>query len=138
MNLAQVLNLDLKAVPVVILSVEKSSYVDSDGQPYYECKLRDLVLVGCSMDPALDRFQTDVIYVRERDLNSEGWQLVEEGKPESGFTREGWVVDFSQGQAIPIFQAESIREWSKGERKNRKNARRDSLNQKIRGSLNKA
>jgi len=137
MNIAQMLKINLDVVPVIILSVEKSAHTDSDDQPYYAAKLKEPVLVMCSMDPELDTFNSDTVYVRERDLNSEGWKLVEEGKPESGFFREGWVVDFSQGQGIPIYQSETIKKWSKGQKSSRKDERRAKLNEKIRESFKK-
>jgi hypothetical protein len=135
MNIANILKLNVEETPVIIISVQKSGFVDSDEKPYYECKLKDKVLVTCSMDPKLDTFKTDTVYVRERDLNSEGWILVNAEKPEEGFYRKDWVVDFSQGQEIPIYQAESIRKWTKGQRSSRKDDRRDRLNQKIRESI---
>lgn len=105
--------------------------MDSDEKPYYLAKLKNPIRVGCSVDPNIERFETDEVYVREEAVNSEGWSFVTEGKPEDGFFREGWVVDFSKGQEIPIYQETTIKKWTKENRGTRGLERTTKINASI-------
>lgn len=93
-----------------------SGFVTSKGEPYYELTTKDAVMVRCSTHPALGTFETNKLFVRESDLNSDQWRYEDAKKPELGFWMENWVADFSVNQKIPLYQATSIRQYIKGER----------------------
>ena len=135
MNLAAVLKLDLTKQAILVGVPEKTVHMDREDKPYYKVQLVEPVVVGCSMDTALDTFETNVVYVRQDDLNSDGWTFVDENDHSKGFYRDGWLVDFSQGQALPLYQDMTIKAWSRGERTNRRTTRRDDLNKKIQSGL---
>lgn len=133
MSLAKLLNLNLGVKNVILVGVpEITNILDSDGKPYYAAKLKDAVIVRCSVDPEIVPFEAEEVYLREDALNLEGWKLIDPAKPEEGFFMEGWVVDFSKGQQIPLYQAESIRKWAKESRGDRRAQQRDEINNKIR------
>lgn len=135
MNLAAVLKLDLAKQAILVGVPEKTVHVDRDDKPYYKVQLVEPVLVGCSMDTGIDTFETKEVYVREADINSEGWVFVDEADHTKGFYRDGWVVDFSQGQALPLYQETTIKKWSKEQRGDRRTSRRDELNKKIQAGV---
>lgn len=136
MNLANLLKIELGQQEVILVGApEITQIMDSDEQPYYVAKLKVPVTVRCSTDPAIDSFEADEVYIRESDLKKEGWVALDEKKPEDGFHQPGWVVDFSKGQGIAIYQSESIRKWSKGNRNVRRDSQRTELNAKIKAMV---
>lgn len=128
MNLASILKLNLDERKVVIISVEETNIVDSDEQPYYLAKLKEPVKVFCSVEPDIEAVEHDEVYVRKAAILEEGWSFTDEKKPEEGFWREGWVVDFSVGQRIPIYQATTIKKWTKENRGVRRISRNTDIN----------
>jgi hypothetical protein len=124
MKLTQILGMDANDNRAILVGTPViTNFEDSEGKPYYEATLLKPIKVTCSTEPSLGSFETEVVYIREAALNEEGWKLVEEGKPEAGFYREGWVVDFSTGQELPLYQERTIKKWfrekSKGDRADR-------------------
>lgn len=128
MNLASILKLNLDERKVIIISAEETNIVDSDEQPYFLCKLKNPIKVFCSVEPDIEAFESDEVYVRKSAINSEGWSLVDEKKPEEGSYRDGWVVDFSVGQRIPIYQETTIKRWTKENRGVRRTTRNTNIN----------
>lgn len=103
--------------PIAILDFEETQIQDREGELYYSAKLKDPVTVRCSTDNTIPSFQTSEIFVRASALELDSWELVDSNDPKSGLHIKGWVVDFSKGQQIPIYQETTIRQWAKGERK---------------------
>jgi hypothetical protein len=108
-----------------------TNHMDSEDKPYYEATLKNPIKVTCSTEPSLGSFDAEVVYIREAALSEEGWKMVEEGKPEEGFYREGWVVDFSVGQELPIYQERTIKKWSREQYKTKKADRNSALAAKL-------
>jgi len=136
MNLAKVLGLNLEGVKIVLVGVpELTNLLDSDEQPYYAAQLKDPITVRCSVDPEILPYEASEVYVRKAALDAEGWELVDANKPEEGFFRPGWVVDFSKGQQIAIYQSESIKKWSRGNRGEQRIRNREVINSGIREKI---
>jgi len=133
MKLTEILKMDVNDNrPIIVGTPVITNFEDSDGKPYYEATLLKPIRVTCSTDPSLGSFSAEVVYIREAALSEDGWKLVEEGNPEAGFYREGWVVDFSTGQELPLYQAETIKKWSREKSKTNKTDRSSALAEKIR------
>lgn len=135
MNLAQLLKIDIANATTVILvgNPEVTTIMSSEkNEPYYLCKLLKPITVRCSSDNKIEPYETDEVYIRESDISKDGWKFVDETKPELGFFMPEWVADFSKSQQIPIYQSETIREWSKGSREQKQIERRNSINAFIR------
>lgn len=138
MNLAQMLGIDLTKIQVILIgSGELTNTMSATGEPYYLFKLKSPVMVGCSMDADIERFEADEVYLRQSALTDESLtiKLVTPDKPEDGFYFDKWVIDFSLGQRIPIYQETTIREWSKGNRGVRRVQRTIDANTSIRAKL---
>lgn len=121
MKMTEVLGIDIKEAVAAILVGKPvvSNTQTSEGEDYYLAKLKSPVIVHCSYDPAIEPFETDEVYVRASALAEEGWESTNPKKPQEGFWRKGWVVDFSKGQKIPIYQSETIKKWTRANRKQR-------------------
>lgn len=136
MKLADILGLDLGQTKAILTGKPEATNIEtSDGELYYIAKLKEPVTVRCSVDPNIDAFETDEVYIRESALTSEEWVAVDEKKPEDGFYMPNWVVDFSKGHEIPVYQAESIKKWARGQRDNNRDERRKSINDGIREKM---
>lgn len=132
------MNLNAGAPVVLVGDAIPSSYISAEkNEPYFAFKLKTPVLVRCSVNKDIEAFETDEVFVRESSINQDGWVMVDEKKPEEGFYRPDWVVDFSINQQIPIYQPETINNWRKGNRDERKRKNTDSANSKIREMLAK-
>lgn len=136
MNIATLLGLNTNETQVILIGVpEITNILDSDEQPYYAAKLKNPITVRCSVDPEIIPYETEEVYIRKAALDSEDWIMVNEKDPADGYYMKNWVVDFSKGQQIAIYQSESIKKWARGNREgNREITRRkinDALRQKI-------
>lgn len=137
MNLAQVLKIEIgSGAKVILVGIpEVTTTLDSNDKPYYVAKLATPIIVRCSMDPNILPFEADEIYVREEAINSDDWVFVDETKPELGFYKPNWIVDFSQSQEIPIYQSESIKKWASGNREARNLERKTNINAGIKARI---
>lgn len=133
MNLAKLLNINIVGADIILVGTpEITNFTDSDDKPYFLAKLLNPVTVRCSVDPLIEPFETDEVYVRQSDISAEGWELVDEKDPSKGFFRKGWVVDFSKGQKFAVYQSETIKKWARGNRGLRRDEERSALNETIR------
>jgi len=133
MNLAALLGLKIEAVKVILVGTpEVTNIVDSEDKPYYVAKLKSPIMVRCSTDPQIEAQEIDEIYLRESAITADGWTPIVEGKPEEGYTMPDWVADFSKGQGIAIYQATSIKTWTKTTRGDRRAEERNRINDSIR------
>jgi len=139
MKLTEILKMDVNDNrPIIVGTPVITNFEDSDGKPYYEATLKNPIKVTCSTEPSLGSFDTEVVYIREAALSEDGWKMVEEGNPEAGFYREGWVADFSVGQELVLYQESTIKKWSRDQFKTRKTDRNSKLAEKIRsGAIGK-
>ncbi len=132
MSLAKLLKMDIGTTKIILVGVpEVTPFLDSDEKPYYVAKLKDPVKVYCSVDNGVTPFEAEELYIREEAINADGWKLVNDQKPEEGFYMEGWVADFSKGQQLALYQAESIKKWAKATRGSRRDEQREVINSKI-------
>lgn len=138
MKLTEVLGLDLKTVKVVLIGIpEQTAHLDSDDQPYYKVGLKDPITVLCSMDPLIEPEIVDEVYIRKSALDLEGWEFVNGKDATEGYTMPKWIVDFSKGQQIPIYQETTIKNWTKANRTVRNDAKRDNINSGIKERMAK-
>lgn len=136
MNLAKILNLNVEETVIVLVGTpEVTNLVTSDDEPYYAIKLKTPLTVRCSIDPDVLPFEADEVYVRKSAITSDGWKFIDEKKPEEGFYMPNWVVDFSKGQQIPVYQETSIKKWSKNNRGDRRERNREEINARIREKI---
>jgi len=139
-TLAELLGLDIaKVLAILVGAGEPTNFTSSTGEPYFLFKLKSPIMVGCSMDPEIQRFETDEVYVRQGALTDPElvkiMKVAVEGKPLEGFWFDKWVVDFSLGQKIPIYQETTIRQWTKDNRSVRKVQRTTDVNAGIRAKI---
>jgi hypothetical protein len=138
MILTKMLGLDLKEVKVVLMGIpEETAHLDSDDQPYFKVGLKDPIKVLCSMDAAIEPEEVDEIYIRKSALDLDGWEFVNGKDATEGYFMPKWVVDFSKGQQIPIYQETTIKKWTKENRSVRADSRRDLINDGIRQRMAK-
>lgn len=131
-TLAEKLKLKIGNAKIVFIGVpELSGVASSDGEPYFECFLKEPVKVRCSTSPTLPVLETDKLYIRESALASDKWEYVDPKKPELGFWMEGWVADFSVNQKIPIYQETTILKYVRANN----NLKRDERNKEVKGSI---
>ena len=127
------------AVPKTAIALvgqpEVTSFMDSDNKPYYRIGLVKPVMVHCSVDSLIDPIEADAVFMRERDLDQD-FTLVTEGKPEEGYYIPNWVVDFSKGQELCLYQETTIRKWVRDNRGDRDDKKRTSINEKFRAMRN--
>ena len=136
MNLATLLGVKVDATQVILVGVpEETIYMDSDDQPYYVAKLKNPVTVRCSIDPEILPHEADEVFIRKSAITQEGWVFVDEKKPAEGFFMPNWVVDFSKGQNLPLYQETSIKKWTKTTRGERRDTTREKINTGIREKL---
>lgn len=136
MNLANLLGINIENANIILVGTpEITNFTDSDDKPYFLAKLLNPVTVRCSVDPMIEPFETDEVYVRQSDISAEGWELVDEKDPSKGFFQKGWVVDFSKGQKFAVYQSETIKKWARGNRSVRRDAERSALNETIRNMM---
>lgn len=132
MKLADVFKTSFGRPEIVLVGKpEITNFEDSEGKPYYKASTKSPVLVGCSTDKDIESFETSEVYIRERDVNGDGWEFVDKNKPEKGFFMKDWVADFSKGQELVLYQAETIARWAKNNRENERIERRTSINKRI-------
>jgi hypothetical protein len=132
MNLTKLLNLKIEDVKVILVGTpEETNILDSNDQPYLVAKLKNPVVVRCSVDVNILPQEVTEVYFRKSALDIDGWVAVDEAKPEDGFYLPKWVVDFSVGQQIPIYQETSIKAWTKTTRGNQRNEKTLRINQSI-------
>lgn len=135
MKLSEIAGVSLPSpirVAFVPNSFELTSEVSSENEPYYVGKLVKPVTVRCSVDrEVLPMIDVDELYIRESDVQSEDWVMVTEGKPEDGAYLKGYKTDFSKGQEFCLYQATTIAEWTRGNRKSKNISNRMSLNDRI-------
>lgn len=123
---------------VIVGQPVETTFMDSNGQPYYACQLKNPVLVRCSVDKEVTPYETSEVFMRSVDLDDEKFapKLVDETKPEEGWFVPTWVVDFSKGQEMALYQSETIAAWAKANRGARKIQRTSDINAKIAAKLN--
>lgn len=109
--------------------------MDSEEQPYYVVKLKTPISVRCSVDAEILPYETDEVYLRKSALESDSWTPVDPEHPEDGFYMPNWVVDFSKGQQIAIYQETSIKKWAQLNRGDRRIQNRDRINDSIREKI---
>lgn len=124
MNIAKHFKLNVAAINAILIGQpQETGFVSADGDPYLRFDLLDSVTCRCSVDPSIHSFETQEVYVRLRDVNSDDWKMIDENDADKGFYRlngeKHWVVDFSKGQELPIYQSETIREWARKDRRGR-------------------
>lgn len=130
------LGITIATVDVILVgNPEVTTFMTSEDEPYYAVKLKAPVTVRCSVDPLVEAFETDEVFVRESALNAEGWEFVDAKNPEEGYFMKNWVVDFSKGQQLAVYQSESIKKWAKGNRGIRTTENREKINTGIRAQM---
>jgi hypothetical protein len=136
MKLAALLGVAIAQTNVILVGKpEITTFMTSDDEPYYAAQLKTPITVRCSVDPLVEAFETDEVFIRESALNSEDWTFVDEKKPEEGYFMKDWVVDFSKSQMLPIYQSESIKKWGKGNRTTQKASNLEKINAAIRAGM---
>lgn len=122
----------LKTVIVAFIGeLLETSLTTSEGEPYYLGKLLNPITVRCSSDKDILPIETDELYIRQRDVESDEWIFIDEKDPSKGYYIKGYKTDFSKGQQICIYQDTTIAEWSKGNRQARGLERRSNINDAI-------
>lgn len=135
-TLADILKMEIgKNFIVLVGKPEVTNFTTSDGEPYYSCQLKDEVTVRCSVDPNIEPFPTKEIFLRESAINKEGWKFVDEKKPEEGFYMPDWIVDFSKGQELPVYQETTIKKWYQTNRSATRDSERKRINDSIREKI---
>jgi len=110
---------EAKAPIVFIGKMIETDIETSEGELYWLGKLKDPVMVGCSVNKDIERHEVDELYVRASDKDSDLWVGVNGKDLSEGYFIPNWVADFSTGQEIEIYQSETIRRWAQGNRKER-------------------
>lgn len=136
MNLVEALKLNLKEVKVILIgNPEETNFMDSDNKPYYSVKLKNPAICRCSVDAEIEAHEVDEIYIRQDALTADGWEFVNGKDATDGYFMPKWVLDFSIGQKLPIYQETSIKQWLKGSRENKRVTNRDDINGGIRAKM---
>ena len=60
-----------KTTVILVGQPTVTSFMDSEDKPYYMVSLMNPVIVHCSTDPAIEPVETDVVFMRERDLDQD-------------------------------------------------------------------
>jgi hypothetical protein len=124
--------------PIVFMGeLVMTDILSSEGEPYYVGKLKTPVMVGCSVDKDIERHEVDELYIRESDVQSDKWEMVNKKDTSEGYFIPKFVADFSKGQEIEIYQSETIRQWSRGSKKQRGLERTADANLGIREKMAK-
>lgn len=111
---------------ILVGEPEETIYMDSENKPYLRFALKNPITVRCSVDTDIEAFPTDEVFVRASALDLE-WTPVNPENLEEGFYMEGWLVDFSKGQGLPLYQETTIKKWSQENRKGRNSERNEAL-----------
>jgi len=134
MKLTEAFKIETAANIVLVGKPEVTNFETSDGEPYYVAKLKEPVMVRCSVDKGIDAFETEEVYIRESALEGD-WTFVDEKKPEEGYYMKDWKVDFSKGQELVLYQETTIAKWTKTDRANRADVRRTGINARLQERL---
>jgi hypothetical protein len=137
MNLTALLGKQIAtAIEITLIGEpEVTNIMTSDDEPYYLAKLLKPITVRCSVDPNIEAFETDEVYIRESAINEEGWTPRDEKDPSKGYFMPNWVVDFSKGQQLAVYQSETIKKWAKGNRSVRNAENTTKINEGIRAKI---
>jgi hypothetical protein len=145
MNIAKLFKLDTNVSVKAILvgAPEETAFISAEkNEPYFRFSLKFPVPCRCSVDPDIMVYDTTEVYVRASDVVSDDWKAVDELNPENGFYRmngdKPWVVDFSKGQELPLYQSETIREWTRKNRTVRGKARTSGINDNLAAKIAEA
>lgn len=132
MNIAKLLGIPDDVTIILVGNFEPTNIADSNNQPYYSVKLKTPVTVRCSTDNQIIPFETDEVFVRKADVFADGWDTVNGKDEKDGFFMKNWVVDFSKGQQLAIYQSETIKSWAKDNRKDKRTKGREAINTALR------
>lgn len=136
MNIAKALNLNLEDNKAILIGTpELTNFVTSEDEPYYAVKLKNTITVRCSIDKEILPQEIDEVFVRKSALESDDWKFVDENKHDEGFYMPNWVVDFSKGQQLALYQETTIAKWTKLSRGDRRSSNRDEINNRIREKM---
>lgn len=113
----------------------ETNVLDSDGKPYYSCKLKNPIIARCSIDKEIEPVETDEVFIRSTAVDTVEATLVNPEKPEEGWFIKNWVVDFSKGQEIVLYQETTIAKWARENRGARKTTRNSDINQRIKAKM---
>lgn len=125
---------------IAFIDFEECNIVDSNDQPYYIGKLATPYKVRCSVDKDIEPHEVDEVLVRAAVVDSDDypWVPINPEKPEEGAYIKDWVIDFSKGHRMAIYQEETIAKWARATRKERTSGTRSSINDGIRAKLDAA
>lgn len=119
--------LGLKTAAIRVVSTEETAILNKDKMPYYACKLKEPIMVRCSMDAEIGSIEVDEVYVLESALDLD-WA----GTPEEGMFMEGWVADLSKGHnLIALYQEKPISAWVSAQRDADKEKRASKLSERL-------
>lgn len=111
----------------------ETTKVSSDGTKYFVWPLAEEVKVYCSTESQLEPQIVKELFIRQTDLDADVWEKDEQGFYALADREKGqeYLADFSVNQEICIYQPETIRAWSRDDRKARSAERRSSLLNKM-------
>lgn len=117
---------------ILVGKPEVSNIMDRDNKPYLVFKTKQPVVVRCSTNPNIISYETEEVYVRQSDAELDSWVEAEDG---IGFNIPGWLVDFSTNHGIPIYQAETIQQWVRKQRKEKQSTHTTEINERLKSLL---
>ena len=137
MKLAELGFITAKPPVVFVGKFEPTGILSSNDEEYFKGTLKQPVIVHCSVDKEIEPIETDELFIRESDVNSDLWEAADGTDPNNGITIPGFKTDFSKGQEICIFQETTIAKWTKENRTERGKKRTSGINESIREKMRK-
>lgn len=111
----------------------ETNILDSDGKPYYSCKLKNPIVARCSYDKDIDPVEVDEVYMREKDVDDD--LVVQEfvnGKDDTdGWFIKGFLYDFIKSHEIVVYQDKTVAKWAQEKRSSRKEESNANINKRI-------